>query len=56
MAKQNELLSKNPCFESKVDSKVVQQLMGHVHYSIMVDIYTYVVDEKMRDECGKFEI
>lgn len=41
-------------FENGMDSKVVQQLMGHVHYSTTADIYTYVMDEKMGEECGRF--
>lgn len=43
------------CFENGMDSKVVQQLMGHAHYSTTVDTYTHVMDEKMREECGSLK-
>lgn len=41
-------------FECGMDSKVVQEIMEHAHYSTTVDIYTHVMEDKMREECRKF--
>ncbi len=43
------------CFESGMDPKVVQQLMGHAHYSTTADIYTHVMEKKILEECRKFK-
>lgn len=44
------------CFESGIDPKIVQQLLGHAHYSTTIDIYTHVLEGRMREECEKFKI
>lgn len=44
------------CFESGMDPKVVQQLMGHAHYSTTAEIYTHVTDSKIAEECKKFTL
>lgn len=44
------------CFESGIDPKVVQQLMGHAHYSTTAEIYTHVTDLKIAEECKKFTL
>lgn len=43
------------CFEAGMNPKVVQQLMGHQHYSTTVDIYTHVTDIMFEDETKKLE-
>lgn len=42
------------CFESGMNPKVVQQIMGHAHYSTTIDIYTHVTEQKYRNEIDKF--
>lgn len=42
------------CFEANMQPKVVQQIMGHQHYSTTIDIYTHVTNEKYEEEIGKF--
>ena len=42
------------CFEKGITPKVVQQLMGHAHYSTTIDIYTHVSAEMMGSELEKF--
>lgn len=42
------------CFESNMQPKVVQSIMGHQHYSTTIDIYTHVTDTKYEEEIGKF--
>lgn len=37
-----------------MNPKVVQALMGHQHYSITIEIYTYVTEQKFDDEVTKF--
>ena len=43
------------CFEKGITPKVVQQLMGHAHYSTTIDIYTHVSEELMGNEIEKFK-
>ena len=43
------------CFENEISAKVVQQLMGHAHYSTTIDIYTHITNEKYEDEINKFK-
>lgn len=42
------------CFEANMQPKVVQQIMGHQHYSTTIDIYTHVTNTKYEEEVGKF--
>ena len=42
------------CFEHGIDPKVVQQIMGHAHYSTTIDIYTHVMGDKIQEESRKF--
>lgn len=35
---------------------IVQQLMGHAHYSTTIDIYTHVSEEMMGNELEKFKV
>ena len=44
------------CFESNMNPKVVQKLMGHATYSTTIDIYTDVMKDKMDEEVLKFDI
>ena len=44
------------CFEKGITPKVVQQLMGHAHYSTTIDIYTHVSEEMMGNELEKFKV
>lgn len=44
------------CFEKGIAPKIVQQLMGHAHYSTTIDIYTHVSEEMMGNELEKFKI
>lgn len=44
------------CFESGMDTKVVQQLMGHAHYSTTMDIYVHVMGDKLKAEVEKFSL
>ena len=37
-------------------TKVVQQLMGHAHYSTTIDIYTHISEEMMGNELEKFKV
>ena len=34
--------------------KVVQEIMGHQHYSTTIDIYTHVTGETYQEETNKF--
>ena len=34
--------------------KVVQEIMGHQHYSTTIDIYTHVTGETYEEETNKF--
>ena len=43
------------CFETGMNPKVVQQLMGHQHYSTTVDIYTHVTKNMFDEEIKKLE-
>lgn len=43
------------CFEMGMNPKVVQQLMGHQHYSTTVDIYTHVTKNMFDKEIKKLE-
>lgn len=42
------------CFEKKMEPKIVQQLMGHAHYSTTIDIYTHVTNTVYDEEIKKF--
>lgn len=42
------------CFEKGIKPKVVQQLMGHAHYSTTIDIYTHITESTMEEELAKF--
>lgn len=42
------------CFEANMQPKVVQNIMGHQHYSTTIDIYTHVTEAKFEEEIGKF--
>ena len=44
------------CFEKGITPKVVQQLMGHAHYSTTIDIYTHISEEMMGNELEKFKV
>lgn len=41
------------CFERDINPKMVQQLMGHAHYSTTIDIYTHISQDKMAEELSK---
>ena len=41
------------CFEKGLKPKVVQQLMGHAHYSTTIDIYTHITEETLDEEIAK---
>ena len=43
------------CFENGIQPKIVQNLMGHAHYSTTIDIYTHVSDELMGEEMERFK-
>ena len=43
------------CFERNITPKIVQQLMGHAHYSTTIDIYTHVSESMMGEELEKFK-
>lgn len=43
------------CFEKGIPPKVVQQLMGHAHYSTTMDIYTHVTEDTLEKEMDKFK-
>lgn len=43
------------CFEKGIAPKVVQQLMGHAHYSTTIDIYTHVTEDMLGSEMDKFK-
>ena len=43
------------CFENEISPKVVQQLMGHAHYSTTIDIYTHITKDRYVDEVSKFK-
>ncbi len=38
------------CFEANMQPKVVQEIMGHQHYSTTIDIYTHVTGETYEEE------
>lgn len=42
------------CFESGIEPKVVQALMGHSNISTTLNIYTHVLEEKRMQEVAKF--
>ena len=42
------------CFEANMQPKVVQEIMGHQHYSTTIDIYTHVTGETYEEETNKF--
>lgn len=42
------------CFEAGMQPKVVQSIMGHQHYSTIIDIYTHVSESKYREGVRKF--
>lgn len=42
------------CFEANMQPKVVQNIMGHQHYSTTIDIYTHVTEAKYEEEIEKF--
>ena len=42
------------CFEANMQPKVVQEIMGHQHYSTTIDIYTHVTGETYLEETNKF--
>lgn len=44
------------CFESGMDIKIVQSLMGHENYSTTLDVYTHVTNNYMESEISKFKI
>lgn len=44
----------NRCFEKGMNPKVVQKLMGHQHYSTIIEIYTHVTEQKFDNEIAKF--
>lgn len=41
------------CFEKGIAPKIVQQLMGHAHYSTTIDIYTHVSEGMLSSELKK---
>ncbi len=41
------------CFEKGMNPKIVQELMGHQHYSTTIEIYTHVSKTKFDDEIAK---
>ena len=43
------------CFQLNMNPKVVQQLMGHQHYSTTIDIYTHVMQDDIHTEISKLE-
>ena len=43
------------CFESGMDIKVVQALMGHESYTTTLDIYTHITNVSMMSEISKFQ-
>lgn len=42
------------CFEADMQPKVVQNIMGHQHYSTTIDIYTHISEAKYEEEIDKF--
>ena len=42
------------CFENDMNPKVVQNLMGHQHYSTTIEIYTHVSESRLENEIAKF--
>lgn len=42
------------CFGANMQPKVVQEIMGHQHYSTTIDIYTHVTGETYQEETNKF--
>ena len=42
------------CFEADMQPKVVQNIMGHQHYSTTIDIYTHISVAKYEEEIDKF--
>lgn len=42
------------CFEANMQPKVVQEIMGHQHYSTTIAIYTHVTGETFEEETNKF--
>jgi len=43
------------CFEAGVDSKVVQQQLGHATLKMTMDLYTHLFEDKKTTELDKFD-
>lgn len=44
------------CFESGIEPKVVQAMMGHSNIATTLNIYTHVLSDKRSEELAKFEV
>ncbi len=43
------------CFESGMEPKAIQEILGHASLQMTMNLYTHVTEEKSRSEMGKFE-
>lgn len=43
------------CFESGVQPKTVQKILGHATLKMTMDLYTHVLDDKKKEEMEKFD-
>jgi len=43
------------CFEAGIQPKTVQTYLGHASLKMTMDLYTHVLDDKKKEEMGKFE-